>query len=629
MAHKERNKLFIFTHLSKQLRVSTVFLRFCLFLLLFACMKPATAQVCRVHGDHGSHVSWNKADYPLALIQRVFPKHIGLAFHVLHKGGEENISLEAIRAQVDVLNEAFTGTEFSFYLALVTRTENEAWLSLSDEGVPSLPIRNALMVDTDHVINVFIGDMQREAIGWSVFTDSPDPKSHAIVLDFVALPGGPFDPDYDSGITLAHEMGHYFSLRHPYERGCLPDPTKGDFVADTPPTSNSWFRQCPTVADSCPDLPGNDPVTNYMYATTDACRSTWSAGQIDRMQAKVAEFRPDIGGAEINLPASLTIESNSEWFFFEGNYLFPEDGQLTVHGSLHAEDVVFTSTESHWRGIRFTEGSFGSLHQVEITRVSDQVQEAVVSLDNARAVLDSVFIDVLPGSSAGSIYAVGPSSTLYLHQSYINQQSSSASIRVADAGTIHFGRDSSLPGAGLNRIAGGKLVATGNGVIHAGSDSEDSSHNHFCDAASSELETRDGGVIHAGYNYWYNAASPLLSGTNILFEPVLGGSDCSDTPVVDVSVERELPQAGMFDLQNRPNPFSQETTISFELPASGHVQLVVYDMLGRPVITLLDEVRVQGLQEIQLEAIDLPSGIYLTRLATVQGSTTQLISVVK
>ena len=97
-----------------------------------------------------------------------------LPFHVLHTGGEENISLDAIQTQVDVLNKGFQGTEFSFYLALVTRTHDEAWVKLADEGVPSVEIRNALLIDPDHVINVFIGDMQNNAIGWSVFTDTPD-----------------------------------------------------------------------------------------------------------------------------------------------------------------------------------------------------------------------------------------------------------------------------------------------------------------------------------------------------------------------------------------------------------------------------------------------------------------------
>jgi len=38
--------------------------------------------------------------------------------------------------------------------------------------------------------------------------------------------------------------------------------------------------------------------------------------------------------------------------------------------------------------------------------------------------------------------------------------------------------------------------------------------------------------------------------------------------------------------QNYPNPFNPETLIQYDLPVSGLVRLVVYDILGREVITL-------------------------------------------
>lgn|GEM_PF-6006722 len=604
--------------------------RFLVLVIFSLCTQHALAQVCHVKGDHEHTLGWNNPFTPTILNGAFFPKHIGLAFHILHKGGEENISLESIQKQVQVLNDAFNGTEFSFYLALVTRTDNEDWISLSNEGVPSAPIRDALLIDPDHIINVFVGDMINGAIGWSVFTDSPDPQSHAIVLDFVALPGGPFDPDFDAGITLAHEMGHYFSLRHPYERGCLPDADKGDFVGDTPPAANSWFRQCPAVADSCPTLPGNDPVTNYMYATTDDCRTAWTPGQVDRMQAKVIEFRPQVGGQDIDLPPSLTIAPNAEWYFYEGRYRLPTAAQLTVEGSLYAEDVVFTSEESYWHGIHFTESSTGYLHGVEVTGVRTNAEEAGISVFNAQAVFDSVLVDVLPESPGEVIQASGSESIVHLYQSYIIQNGTEAAISAIDSAQIYFGQDSVSTGVGLNRIAGGKLFASANGTIHAGNGPEDRSYNHFCDPSSSQLETSDGGMIYATHNYWYNDLSPTLSGTNILFSDNLGASDCENTPVVNVQVERELPVTpDAYRLQNRPNPFTLSTIVSFEIPEAGHVHLIVYDMLGRPVKTPVDGYRAPGSYEILLDASDLPSGTYITRLVTEQGTATHFLSVVK
>ena len=114
-----------------------------------------------------------------------------------------------------------------------------------------------------------------------------------------------------------------------------------------------------------------------------------------------------------------------------------------------------------------------------------------------------------------------------------------------------------MPGVGLNRIAGGKLFATTSGLIHAGDSPKRQSYNHFCDAQSAQLETSENGAIYASHNYWFNDASPLITGSNIVFDNKLGASDCSDTPVVNVQVERpfsSVPDA--FHLRNQPNPLN-------------------------------------------------------------------------
>jgi hypothetical protein len=73
---------------------------------------------------------------------------------------------------------------------------------------------------------------------------------------------------------------------------------------------------------------------------------------------------------------------------------------------------------------------------------------------------------------------------------------------------------------------------------------------------------------------------------------------------------------------NYPNPFNPTTVISFHLPASGqaglpvasHVRLVVYDILGRDVATLVDEKKPAGRYEVRFDGTKLTSGIYFYRL---------------
>ena len=66
--------------------------------------------------------------------------------------------------------------------------------------------------------------------------------------------------------------------------------------------------------------------------------------------------------------------------------------------------------------------------------------------------------------------------------------------------------------------------------------------------------------------------------------------------------------------QNYPNPFNPSTSISFSLPASGHVTLKVYDSYGREIRTLVDGERVEGTHTVTFDASDLPSGTYLYKM---------------
>ncbi len=68
--------------------------------------------------------------------------------------------------------------------------------------------------------------------------------------------------------------------------------------------------------------------------------------------------------------------------------------------------------------------------------------------------------------------------------------------------------------------------------------------------------------------------------------------------------------------QNYPNPFNPNTSIKFEIPKSGFVKLAVYDILGKEVVTLVNEKRDAGVYLVDFNATGLSSGVYFYKLIT-------------
>ncbi len=68
-------------------------------------------------------------------------------------------------------------------------------------------------------------------------------------------------------------------------------------------------------------------------------------------------------------------------------------------------------------------------------------------------------------------------------------------------------------------------------------------------------------------------------------------------------------------LANYPNPFNPSTSIKYLIAQSGRVKIAVYDVLGRKVITLVDEQENPGEKSISFNGSQLTSGIYFIRMS--------------
>jgi photosystem II stability/assembly factor-like uncharacterized protein len=69
--------------------------------------------------------------------------------------------------------------------------------------------------------------------------------------------------------------------------------------------------------------------------------------------------------------------------------------------------------------------------------------------------------------------------------------------------------------------------------------------------------------------------------------------------------------------QNYPNPFNPATRISYALPVASRVNIRIYDLLGRVVATLFDDVAQAGYRSVEWDAGGVASGVYFYRLDAV------------
>jgi hypothetical protein len=96
------------------------------------------------------------------------------------------------------------------------------------------------------------------------------------------------------------------------------------------------------------------------------------------------------------------------------------------------------------------------------------------------------------------------------------------------------------------------------------------------------------------------------------------------------TVEVDLGTPKKFELsQNYPNPFNPTTTISYNLPEAGNVTLIIYNLLGQEIKTLVNEYKEAGVYTINFDASQLDSGLYFYKLQVGSFTQTRKMTLVK
>jgi hypothetical protein len=119
--------------------------------------------------------------------------------------------------------------------------------------------------------------------------------------------------------------------------------------------------------------------------------------------------------------------------------------------------------------------------------------------------------------------------------------------------------------------------------------------------------------IVRGFGVVYQNMWELGESRNVLRGCIINGIVFGDTTIV--SVEDESPIINNYRLeQNYPNPFNPTTKIKYQIPKAGLVTLKAYDVLGREVVTIVNEEKLTGNYEVEFGGSNLSSGIYFYRL---------------
>lgn len=132
------------------------------------------------------------------------------------------------------------------------------------------------------------------------------------------------------------------------------------------------------------------------------------------------------------------------------------------------------------------------------------------------------------------------------------------------------------------------------------------------------------GAVTDNGNGTYSATitAPTTAGTDTISARVVSGTDTVTIfwkrvvrYVGPASVAgRSTVASSLILLQNYPNPSNPTTTIRYGISQASYVLLTLFDVLGRPVRTLVAQRQQAGFYSVNLDLSDLPSGVYFYRL---------------
>ena len=541
--------------------------------------------------------------------------NVQIAWHVIHQDNSVgNISDQQIAQQVTWLNNTFADHDFIFTLDIIDRTVNNDWFNDMYDTYDAIA-KQALNIDSYHYLNVYTSNIFIDGVAGYAYMPNQWPEGsymHGIVLDYRTLPyAGGYDGD-----VATHEVGHYLGLNHTFYNNCT---TGNDGVDDTPAHHEDYLWQCNNNLDSCPTLPGNDPVHNYMTYTSNSCQWEFTPGQKDRMHAMVATYRPGLlensvaplwmttENETITIPAigtlDVTINFDATATYggtYYGDAIFTAetpDTSITVSATLNITgfpEIGLDATAIAFNDTYVNDTSFVSL---EIFNVgSDDLEISSFDFDNEYFFIDESELSIEPSESAEiSFYFVPDSVGQFSGSLTINSNDiTDPTVTVSLSGTgevspllLSFSAlsDTLEPNSVVTHLL--TLTNSGNVTI-------DYTISHEIEWLT--INNENGSIaVNTTELILFNISTLFMNygeytGTVTISTNVGQFNIDVSILVVALAIGDEItgiPQSFKVH-ENFPNPFNPVTKVQIDVPEQGHMQVVVHDISGRLITTLLN-----------------------------------------
>jgi len=536
-----------------------------------------------------------------------------------------------------------------------------------------LAMAQAMTIDVTQSINYFwTGARQTSGLGVHPWSFPEDDSRHGLFCGNYTIPGG--EPGLNLGITGVHEVGHYLGLYHTFENGCS---SPGDEVEDTPYQSEANYS-CPTSNYSCGsyddignymDYMDDECLTHFTQGQKD--RINWAIETYrpilleNTTLVNLAPIINDIPDQQTNEDQPLTIEVSAySELGYELSYFAESDTPaMPVYMD---ENSVAIGVQVNWNGVGIV-----TVFVIDENGLSDTTsfQVTVLPANDAPTIED---IDDIAIDEDGSVDIVlssddvdGDDLTYSFHLDNYDLSLGIEEDTLSITATPDFNGDVPITMfvSDSEFSDSTSFIVTVNAVndppmdfslisptildtIQISSYTDETAPftwepsfdvdseviykltitlDYFGTVYTNEYEDiTDTTTGISTYEYAILMTNLGLPRWNM--EYIIEASDEEFTIVSEagefvfentsLSIDGEIIPEVFALHQNYPNPFNPITSLRYDLPEDGLVNITIYDMMGRVVKTLVNSSQTAGYKSVQWNATNdrnesVSAGLYL------------------